>query len=69
MKVVLLAGGYGTRSSELTGEVPKPIVLIGELTILMHIMTLYAKYEYHNLLFPPDISLIILNNFFKSVFK
>jgi glucose-1-phosphate cytidylyltransferase len=48
MIVVLLAGGYGTRSSELTGEVPKPIVLIGELTILMHIMTLYAKYEYHN---------------------
>ena len=44
MKVVILAGGYGTRLSEETKIRPKPMVEIGGIPILMHIMGLYAKH-------------------------
>lgn len=46
MKVVILAGGFGTRLAELTGEVPKPMVPIGGKPILWHIMNHYAKFGY-----------------------
>jgi glucose-1-phosphate cytidylyltransferase len=44
MKVVILAGGYGTRLSEHTSVVPKPLVEIGGRPIIWHIMKLYAHY-------------------------
>jgi len=44
MKVVILAGGFGTRLSEYTESIPKPMVPIGGLPIIMHIMNTYAKY-------------------------
>lgn len=44
MKVVLLAGGLGTRLGEYTNLIPKPMVQIGGKPILWHIMETYAKY-------------------------
>ena len=44
MKVVLLAGGFGTRLSEYTESIPKPMVPIGGRPILWHIMQHYAAY-------------------------
>ena len=44
MKVVLLAGGYGTRISEESQYKPKPMIDIGEQPILWHIMKEYAYY-------------------------
>ena len=44
MKVILLAGGFGTRLSEFTDLVPKPMVPIGGKPILWHIMNTYAHY-------------------------
>jgi glucose-1-phosphate cytidylyltransferase len=44
MKVVILAGGFGTRLSEETGIKPKPMVTIGEKPILWHIMKIYSSY-------------------------
>jgi glucose-1-phosphate cytidylyltransferase len=44
MKVVILAGGYGTRISEETTIKPKPMVEIGDKPILWHIMKIYAAY-------------------------
>jgi len=44
MKVVILAGGYGTRLSEETVVKPKPMVEIGEKPILWHIMKIYSAY-------------------------
>lgn len=44
MKVVILAGGFGTRLSEYTESMPKPMVSIGGKPILWHIMKSYAKY-------------------------
>lgn len=45
MKVVILAGGFGTRLSEETVVRPKPMVEIGGKPILWHIMNLYAAYD------------------------
>jgi glucose-1-phosphate cytidylyltransferase len=45
MKVVILAGGLGTRLSEETGLRPKPMVEIGEKPILWHIMKIYSSFE------------------------
>lgn len=47
MKVVILAGGLGTRLSEETSLKPKPMVEIGERPILWHIMKSYAHYGFN----------------------
>lgn len=47
MKVVLLAGGYGTRISEESQFKPKPMVELGGMPILWHIMKLYSHYGYN----------------------
>lgn len=44
MKAVILAGGYGTRLSEETKIRPKPMVEIGGIPMIMHIMGIYAKH-------------------------
>ena len=44
MKVILLAGGFGSRLSEYTEVLPKPMVLIGGKPILWHIMKTYAHF-------------------------
>ena len=46
MKVILLAGGFGTRLSEYTDTIPKPMVQIGGKPMLWHIMNLYAQYNH-----------------------
>ena len=48
MKVVILAGGYGTRISEYTDRIPKPMVEIGGKPILTHIMEIFSKYSHEN---------------------
>lgn len=47
MKIVILAGGLGTRLSEETDIKPKPLVEIGGRPILWHIMNIYATYGYN----------------------
>tara|TARA_R110001606_G_scaffold355312_1_gene506184 strand:- start:12354 stop:13127 length:774 start_codon:yes stop_codon:yes gene_type:complete len=47
MKVLLLAGGFGTRLSEETDLKPKPMVEIGGKPILWHIMKMYSQYGYN----------------------
>jgi glucose-1-phosphate cytidylyltransferase len=44
MKVIILAGGFGTRLAEYTDVIPKPMVPIGGKPILWHIMNTYARY-------------------------
>ena len=44
MKAVILAGGYGTRISEETTVRPKPMVEIGDMPILWHIMMIYSAH-------------------------
>ena len=44
MKAVILAGGYGSRLSEVTNLIPKPMVEVGGKPILWHIMKIYSHY-------------------------
>jgi glucose-1-phosphate cytidylyltransferase len=47
MKVVILCGGKGTRMSEITNELPKPLAMIGDKPILWHIMKIYQNYGFN----------------------
>ena len=46
MKVVILAGGLGTRLSEYTHSIPKPMISINNKPLIFHIMKHYAKYGF-----------------------
>jgi len=48
MKVLILAGGFGTRLSEETDLIPKPLVKIGGKPILWHIMKLYSAFGFND---------------------
>ena len=48
MKVVILAGGFGTRISEESHLRPKPMIEIGGMPILWHIMKIYSSYGYND---------------------
>lgn len=48
MKTIILAGGFGTRLSEYTNLIPKPMVIVGDDPILVHIMNHYSFYGYNN---------------------
>jgi glucose-1-phosphate cytidylyltransferase len=48
LKVVILAGGYGTRISEESHLKPKPMIEIGDRPILCHIMGIYSRYGYND---------------------
>ena len=56
MKAVILAGGFGTRLSEATNLIPKPMVEIGGKPILWHIMKTYSHYavSYTHLTLPTN---------------
>lgn len=47
MKVVILAGGYGTRLSELTNNIPKPLVEINGKPLIWYIMKIYESYGFN----------------------
>ena len=43
LKVLILAGGFGSRLSELTYDLPKPLVKIGKYPIILHIIRIYLS--------------------------
>ena len=59
MKVVILAGGCGTRLSEYTESIPKPMVTIGGRPILWHIMKLFAKYRLQSHLSKHQLKIVL----------
>jgi len=46
MKIVVLCGGYGTRIRDVTDDLPKPLIPIGGLPILWHVMKYYASFGF-----------------------
>ena len=66
MKVVLLAGGFGTRLSEYTKTIPKPMVSIAGKPLLIHIMELYAKYGFNDFYIALGYKGDVIKKYFKK---
>jgi glucose-1-phosphate cytidylyltransferase len=66
MKVVILAGGYGTRISEESGVRPKPMVEIGGKPILWHIMKIYSHYGFNDFIICCGYKGHIIKSFFNQ---
>lgn len=68
MKVVLLAGGFGTRLSEETDIKPKPMVEIGGKPILWHIMKLYSHYGFNDFIVCLGYKGYVIKEYFANYF-
>ena len=69
MKVVILAGGLGTRISEETGVKPKPMVEIGSEPILWHIMKYYSTYGFNDFIICAGYKQNIIKDYFVSYLR
>ena len=68
MKVVLLAGGLGTRLSEYTKTIPKPMVRVAGRPILFHIMRMYANHGFKNFYIALGYKGEVIKKFFNKKF-
>jgi glucose-1-phosphate cytidylyltransferase len=67
MKVVLLAGGFGTRLSEETATRPKPMVEIGGRPLLWHLMQFYADYGFKDFLVACGYRGEVIKEYFRNL--
>jgi len=63
---VILAGGYGTRLSEETDMIPKPMVKIGDIPILRHIINYYSKFGHKDFIIAAGYKAELINKYFKE---
>ena len=68
MKVVILAGGYGTRITEYTKTIPKPMIKVGNKPIIYHIMKHYSKYGYKNFYIALGYKGYVIKKYFRKKF-
>lgn len=68
MKVVILAGGMGTRISEETSVIPKPMIEIGGKPILWHIMKIYSHFGYDDFIICLGYKGYIIKEYFSHYF-
>jgi glucose-1-phosphate cytidylyltransferase len=68
MKVVILAGGFGTRLSEETVLKPKPMVEIGGMPILWHIMKIYSHYGFNEFIICLGYKGFVIKEYFANYF-
>ena len=66
MKVVILAGGKGTRISEYTKTIPKPMIKIGQKPIIEHIINHYKKYDFNEFIIAAGYKSSILKKYFNK---
>ena len=64
MKTIILAGGFGTRLSEVTDIIPKPMVQIGNKPIIWHIMNTYAHYGFKDFVVALGYKSEVIKNYF-----
>ena len=69
MKIVILAGGLGTRLSEYTHSIPKPMVKIGKLPIVVHIMSHYLRYGFSDFILATGYKSFVFKKYFKNFEK
>lgn len=68
MKVVILAGGFGTRISEESHLIPKPMITIGDKPILWHIMKHYSYYGFNDFIICAGYKQYVIKEFFSNYF-
>lgn len=68
MKVVILAGGFGTRISEESQYKPKPMIELGEQPILWHIMKYYSSYGYDEFIILAGYKQYVIKEYFADYF-
>ena len=68
MKVVILSGGFGTRISEYTEIIPKPMIMIGEEPIIAHIMSIYSKFGYKDFIIALGYKSEVIKDYFLKWF-
>lgn len=68
MKVVILAGGFGTRISEESDAKPKPMIEIGNMPILWHIMKYYSYYGFHDFIICCGYKANLIKDFFANYY-
>lgn len=68
MKVVILAGGFGTRISEESAYKPKPMIEIGEMPILWHIMKVYSHYGFNEFIICAGYKQHVIKEWFADYF-
>ena len=66
MKVVILAGGLGTRLSEYTKNIPKPMVKIKNIPMILHIMKHYSKFGFKEFYIAAGYKQEVIKNYFKK---
>ncbi len=66
MKVVILAGGLGTRLSEYTKKIPKPMVTLSGKPIIYYIMKHYSNYGFNNFIIAGGYKQNIIKNYFNK---
>src|ERR1700746_101219 len=64
MKTVILCGGRGTRIRDVAADLPKPMITIGNLPILWHIMKGYAKWGYSDFILCLGYKGTVIKDFF-----
>jgi len=64
--VMILAGGKGTRFKEKTKEIPKPMVLVNEKPLLLHIMEIYLKHNIQNFIILAGYKKDVIIEYFNS---
>jgi glucose-1-phosphate cytidylyltransferase len=69
MKLVIFAGGLGTRLSEETDYVPKPMVKIGKKPILWHIIKYYSVFGFSEFIICGGYKIQVIKNYFKKLSK
>ena len=68
MKVLILAGGLGTRLSEETNLKPKPMVEVGDYPILWHIMKIYSYYGFNDFVLLCGYKANMIKDYFKNFY-
>ena len=66
MKVVILAGGLGSRLSEYTKNIPKPMVPINKIPMIVYIMKHYSKYGFKDFYVAAGYKQKVIKNFYPS---
>ncbi|MDB3973980.1 sugar phosphate nucleotidyltransferase [Alphaproteobacteria bacterium] len=69
MKVVILAGGFGTRISEESKNIPKPMITINNIPIIVRIMEIYSKFNFNEFIICTGYKSDVIKDYFINLDK